>query len=104
MIFADTVGVHKYHHFGVKIIELGPSFLKLSGKYEDLWGRPKTLKTLKTCLVRDVGKNVVISMTHNLISEMSSQKIGTSADIKYGSLTLLEGFVILDLKYPLERP
>ena len=56
MNFADTVGVHKYHHYGVKIIEIGPSFLKLSGKYEVLWGKQKTLKKLKTCLVRDVGK------------------------------------------------
>ena len=55
MNFADTVGVYKYHHFGVKIIEIGPSFLKLSGNYEVLWGQPKTLKTPKTCLVRDVG-------------------------------------------------
>ena len=56
MNFADTVGGHKNHHFGVKIIEIDPSFLKLSGKYEVLLGQPKTLKTLKTCLVRDVGK------------------------------------------------
>ena len=56
MNFADTVGVHNYHHFGVKIIEIGPSFLILSGKYEVLWGQPKTLKPPKTCLVRDVGK------------------------------------------------
>ena len=45
--FADTVGVNEYHHFGVKIIEIGPFFLKLSGKYEVLWGQPKTLKTPK---------------------------------------------------------
>ena len=38
-------------------------------------------------------------MTHKLRSEMSSQKIDTSADIMFGSLALLEGFVILDLKY-----
>ena len=37
-------------------------------------------------------------MTHKLRSEMSSKKIDTSADIIFGSLTLLEGFVILDLK------
>ena len=36
-------------------------------------------------------------MTHKLRSEMSSQKIDTSADIIFGSLALLEGFVILDL-------
>ena len=97
MNFADTVAVHKNHHFGVKIIEIGSSFLRLSGKYEVLLGQPKTLKTPKTCLVRDVGKNDVISMTHKLRSEMSSQKIDTSADIRFESLTLLEGFVILDL-------
>ena len=34
-------------------------------------------------------------MTHKLRSEMSSQKIDTFADIRFGSLTLLEGFVIL---------
>ena len=56
MNFADTDGVYKYHHFGVKIIEIGTPFLKLSGKYEVLWGQPKTLKTPKTCLIRDVGK------------------------------------------------
>ena len=38
-------------------------------------------------------------MNHKLRSEMSSQKIDTSADIIFESLTLLEGFVILDLKY-----
>ena len=38
-------------------------------------------------------------MTHKLKSETSSQKIGVSADISFGSLTLLGGFVILDLKY-----
>ena len=54
--FADTIGVHENHHFGVKIIEIGPSFLKLSGKYEVLRGQPKTSKTPKTCLVRDVRK------------------------------------------------
>ena len=37
-------------------------------------------------------------MTNKRKSEMSSQKIDTSADINFGSLTLLEGFVILDLK------
>ena len=37
-------------------------------------------------------------MTHKLRSEMSSQKIYLSADIRFGSLTLLGGFVILDLK------
>ena len=37
-------------------------------------------------------------MTHKLSSEMSSQKIDLSADIRFGSLTLLGGFVILDLK------
>ena len=37
-------------------------------------------------------------MTRKLSSEMSSQKIDLSADIRYGSLTLLGGFVILDLK------
>ena len=98
MDFADTVGVHEYHYFGVKIIKISPSFLKLSRKYEVLWGQPKTLKTPKTCLIRDVGKNDVISMTHKLRSEMSFQKIDTSADIIFGSLTFLEGFVILDLK------
>ena len=36
-------------------------------------------------------------MTHKLRSEMSSQNIDTSADIRFESLTLLEGFVILDL-------
>ena len=36
-------------------------------------------------------------MTHKLRSNMSSQKIDTSSDISFGSLTLLEGFVILDL-------
>ena len=36
-------------------------------------------------------------MTLKLRSEMSSQKIDTSADIRFESLTLLEGFVILDL-------
>ena len=36
-------------------------------------------------------------MTHKLSSEMSSQKIDLSADIRFGSLTLLGGFVILDL-------
>ena len=37
-------------------------------------------------------------MTHKLRSEMSSHKIDLSADIRFGSLTNLEGFVILDLK------
>ena len=37
-------------------------------------------------------------MTHKLSSKMSSEKIDTSADIRFGSLTLLGGFVILDLK------
>ena len=37
-------------------------------------------------------------MTHKLRSKMFSQKIDTSADIIFESLTLLEGFVILDLK------
>ena len=37
-------------------------------------------------------------MTDKLKSEMSSQKINTTADIMFWSLTLLEGFVILDLK------
>ena len=37
-------------------------------------------------------------MNHKLSSEMSPQKIDTSADIIFGSVTLLEGFVILDLK------
>ena len=32
-------------------------------------------------------------MTHKLRSEMSSQKIDTSADIIFGSLTFQEGFV-----------
>ena len=41
----------------------------------------------------------MISMNHKLRSEMSPQKIDTSADIIFGSLTLLEGFVILDLNY-----
>ena len=36
-------------------------------------------------------------MNHKLRSEMSPQKIDTSPDIIFGSLTLLEGFVILDL-------
>ena len=47
MIFADTVGVHKYHHFGVKIIELGPSFLKLSGKKGRFMGPAKDVKNAK---------------------------------------------------------
>ena len=34
-----------------------------------------------------------ICMTHKRKSEMSSQKIDTSADIHFGSLALLEGFV-----------
>ena len=42
-------------------------------------------------------KNDVISMTHKLKSETSSQKIDVSADIIPGSLTLLTGFVIFDL-------
>ena len=54
--FADTVGIYKYHHFGEQIPEIGPSFLKLSGKYKVLWGHPMTLKTPKICLVRDVAK------------------------------------------------
>ena len=37
-------------------------------------------------------------MTHKLRSEMSSQKIDTSADIIVGSLTFPEGLFILDLK------
>ena len=37
-------------------------------------------------------------MTHKLRSEMSSQKINTTADVIFGSVTVLEGFVILDLK------
>ena len=37
-------------------------------------------------------------MNHKLRLEMYYQKIDTSADIIFGSLTLLEGFVILDLK------
>ena len=36
-------------------------------------------------------------MTRKLKSETSSQKIDVSADIIPGSLTLLTGFVILDL-------
>ena len=43
-------------------------------------------------------------MTQKLRSEMSSQKIDTSADIRFGSQTLLEGFVILDLKSFLYPP
>ena len=43
-------------------------------------------------------------MTHKLRSEMSSQKIDTSADIIFGSLNFLEGFVNLDLKaWPVAR-
>ena len=38
-------------------------------------------------------------MTNKQRSEMFSQKIDTSADIIIRSLTLLEGFVILDLKH-----
>ena len=37
-------------------------------------------------------------MTHKLKSETSSQRIDVAVDIIFGSLTLLEGFVILDLK------
>ena len=51
MNIVDTVSVHKYHRFSVEIIEIGPSFLKLSGKYELLWGQPKTLKRQKHALL-----------------------------------------------------
>ena len=43
-------------------------------------------------------------MTYKLSSEMSSQKIDLSADIRFGSLTLLGGFVILDLNLFLVTP
>ena len=62
-------------------------------------GQKIALKTPKTCLVRVVKKNDVIRMTRKLKSETSSQKIDVSADIIPGSLTLLTGFVILDLKW-----
>ena len=42
-------------------------------------------------------------MTRKLKSETSSQKIDVSADIIPGSLTLLTGFVILDLKPVLSK-
>ena len=50
-------------------------------KYEILIGKSITLKPPKTCLVRDVAK------------------IDVSVDIVFGFLTLVGGFVILDLKW-----
>ena len=50
-------------------------------------GQKIALKTPKTCLVRDVTKNDVISMIRKLKSETPSQKIDVSADIIPGSLT-----------------
>ena len=43
-------------------------------------------------------KNDVISIIRKLKSETSYQKIDVSVDMIFGSLTLLGGFVILDLK------
>ena len=39
-------------------------------------------------------KNDVVSMTNKLKSKMFSQKIDASADIMFGPLNLLQGFVI----------
>ena len=47
MNLADTFGVHKYHHFGVKIIEIGTSFLKLSGKIGSFMGPAKDVRNAK---------------------------------------------------------
>ena len=99
MNFADTVGIYKYQRFGANILEISPFLLKLLRKYGVLMCQKIALKTPKTCLVRVVKKNDVISMTRKLKSETSSQKIDVSADIIPGSLTLLTGFVILDLKF-----
>ena len=60
-------------------------------------GQSIGLKTLKHALFV-TSQNDVISIIRKQISETSSQKIETSVDINFGSLTLLKGFVILNLK------
>ena len=97
MNFADTVGIYKYQRFGANILENGPFLLKLLRKYGVLIIQKIALKTPKHALF--VTSNEIISMTRKLKLETSSQKIDVSADIIPGSLTLLSGFVILDLNF-----